>query len=684
MEQVMLIFMNRGRSLLFVLFMLTAGHVSAQYEYFPIVGQNLLQERQQPVEPNFGPGQLTASNFEATAADFELGACYVMYNVGAQGYFGEGNAWGTQASISANTPLMVRFTVPEGMALEDNALLFHDFPNTKNAWNLVFIDRIDQIYVDRGPQPNYFWQVMSSGDKTYRLQASPLNPDYNPASYPGYVGLDVTADPSNTALLPFLEEGEGHYLDWQFFPVPAWTQYFREKDIYDKAQELKAQIEEAEAAGVDVTAAAAVYNDLAATVEQLQQAIDDLRTALWNALVANMVATGSADHPSDGTPLIKNPNFDNASSQGWVGTAPNMVGAGGHGPADVAEHYNKTFDTYQDIQGLPDGVYALRANTAFRGSLEDMLQGIDPPAVLYAGTSDEEILTSPFINMWSIRNTEPMAGATPWRTEATEQSRLDENGKTIYIPDDPSAARLYFQKGYYQNVLFFEVADKPAVRIGVRCDKLLEGIYNNWAVFDTFTLTYYGNSEESYQKWVELGQPTLYLSDDAFYTTAYLDAYHEAQAAKATNKTEALQALELIRQCRGALLANISAWRHYSKTCQQLAGLLNYCKGNPKEYPDSFWQMRDIQAAKSYIENDYPKYISARELTNEQLDEECMKVDELLRLFEWAIAVIVSSIEEMQESPAKPSALFDLQGRRLNGVPQRGMYIRDGRKYVVK
>ncbi len=27
---------------------------------------------------------------------------------------------------------------------------------------------------------------------------------------------------------------------------------------------------------------------------------------------------------------------------------------------------------------------------------------------------------------------------------------------------------------------------------------------------------------------------------------------------------------------------------------------------------------------------------------------------------------------------------FDLQGRRLSGVPQRGMYIRDGRKYVVK
>ena len=30
------------------------------------------------------------------------------------------------------------------------------------------------------------------------------------------------------------------------------------------------------------------------------------------------------------------------------------------------------------------------------------------------------------------------------------------------------------------------------------------------------------------------------------------------------------------------------------------------------------------------------------------------------------------------------SAVYDLQGRRLNGVPQRGVYIRDGRKVVVK
>ena len=30
------------------------------------------------------------------------------------------------------------------------------------------------------------------------------------------------------------------------------------------------------------------------------------------------------------------------------------------------------------------------------------------------------------------------------------------------------------------------------------------------------------------------------------------------------------------------------------------------------------------------------------------------------------------------------STIYDLQGRRLDGVPQRGVYIRDGRKVVVK
>jgi hypothetical protein len=42
----------------------------------------------------------------------------------------------------------------------------------------------------------------------------------------------------------------------------------------------------------------------------------------------------------------------------------------------------------------------------------------------------------------------------------------------------------------------------------------------------------------------------------------------------------------------------------------------------------------------------------------------------------------ISAIESVPQTSG--GTLFDLQGRRLTAEPQRGLYIRDGRKYVVK
>jgi len=43
----------------------------------------------------------------------------------------------------------------------------------------------------------------------------------------------------------------------------------------------------------------------------------------------------------------------------------------------------------------------------------------------------------------------------------------------------------------------------------------------------------------------------------------------------------------------------------------------------------------------------------------------------------------VDRIEELSPALSKrEEAIFDLQGRRLNAVPAKGLYIRDGKKYV--
>lgn len=517
-----------------------------------------LVERTEPLEPDFGPGGLTIDNFAATAADFQIGDCYVLYNVGSQAYFGEGNAWGTQVSITTETPLLARFTVPAGMTLEDNALLFNDYANSKTAWKLVFFDSPTSMFVDLGSQANYYWQVVAAGDKTYRLQASPKNPNYTPENNPGFVGLDVTTDPGNTACSPFLDEADGHYIDWQFFAVPEWTSYYKQKDAYDAAMKLKAQIEVCEAAGIDVSAAVAVYNNLDATAEQLNAAIEALKEAL-----ASTISGGTAENPADATKLITNPNFDNASSEGWLGTAPNMVGSGSHGPADVAEVYNNTFDTYQDLTGLPDGVYALRAKTAFRGSWGDLMAGTDAAAKLYAKVGDEETL-APFNNIWSCLNTEPMAGETYFGTTAAENA-----SGIYYSPNDPSAFRLYEENGFYDTTLFFEMSGGK-VRIGVKNPSKCTDGCDNWSIFDTFTLMYYGSDPAAYQKWVELSVPTVAIPEDALYTQSYYDAYQEALAAgKATNKAEAVAAIAAVKTVAAELQKNINLWQQLQKKADE-------------------------------------------------------------------------------------------------------------------
>ena len=63
----------------------------------------------------------------------------------------------------------------------------------------------------------------------------------------------------------------------------------------------------------------------------------------------------------------------------------------------------------------------------------------------------------------------------------------------------------------------------------------------------------------------------------------------------------------------------------------------------------------------------------------------CMKGDKIIFYLDWmAEPIEPASIDadfQFNDSQAAPH-LYDLQGRRLNGIPQKGVYIQNGRKYV--
>lgn len=389
--------------------------------------------------------------------------------------------------------------------------------------------------------------------------------------------------------------------------------------IVEAREALKKALDEAKQAGFEATAAYdEVYNNQEATTTQLKKALEDLSAAVveWGKTHATV------DNPADMTGKIVNPNFDNASYSGWSGTAPNMTGSGSHGPANVAEKWNDTFDTYQDIEGLPAGVYALSAQTMWRGSWNDFQNKIGPAAFLYAKAGDVESKV-PFNYAYGPLNTESMAGDTPWGVGAGEQSYTDEEaGVTYYIPNDPSCFRLYAEKGLYDTKVQFAVSEGQTVRIGVKNPAKL-GDADNWTCFDTFKLKFYGNGADACQLYVNEAMKNFseyIIEEGTLYTEAYLTAYQTAYQGEktASSMAEVDAIIGGINQAKADLDNNIALWKKYKKTIE---------KGDEMRLNSEYVGMEETDFLSDYIDFEYEKIIEAVKLTNEELTAEIEKLE---------------------------------------------------------
>ena len=596
---------------------------------------------------------------------------YYLFNVDAQAFFTEGNAWGTQVSLGA-TGLKVAF-VPEG-----DYYLLNDFSIAKNDWKLAFFDNENQMYVDLGSQANYRWGV-EVNDATFRLYAAGEDagnpgwgddkPAYREGMYMGWV-----KGSGSTACVPYLPVEDGNCINWALVTEEDYLPYSDAILSYNAGQALKTVLEEAEALGANITAQLEIYNSLASTVEELNaagnalkpiiEARKNLKKTLDEAKSAGFTATGDYDavynngdateaelkaaldglnadlvewgkghatveNPADMTSKIKNPNFDNASYTGWQGTAPNMVGSGAHGPANVAEKWNDTFDTYQDIAELPAGVYALSAQTMWRGSWNDMVNKIGPAAKLYAKVGETEFAV-PFNYAYGPLNTESMSGDTPWGVGAGEQSYTDEEtGNTYYIPNDPSCFRLYAEKGLYDTKVLFGLTEGD-VRIGVKNPAKM-GDADNWTCFDTFTLTYYGAGADAAKLYLDetiKNYSEKTIEEGTIYTESYLEAYNEALKGEfpTTSFAELSEALGALDAANSAIDNNIKLWKQWIEACD--AAFNKYVVDPKYADLDAMAPLADYTDSSS---PDYEEILENHDWTNEKLTEEIAYIEKMVK-----------------------------------------------------
>ena len=600
----------------------------------------------------------------------DVGTHVYFYNPVAKMFFASGNDWNTRASIASFGYEMWCEPSTEADAPEGSYELWDDcqHPNRVLGYKNMFTDDGGSTWVDHADQGNYSWTVTKVGD-AYRFQNVALiadKPEFD-GKYMGWKG-----DYSDTRLY-MLAEGEGA-IDWKavsydsyqaFIASDSYAAYQNGVDCYGVAVSLKAALEEAEGLGANIAAQLAVYTNTASTKDELQKALDAIKaindarkelkkglddaktagfggTAPYDAVYANGDATAAelakaledlkndlvewgkghatVENPADMTGKIKNPNFDNASYTGWSGDAPNMTGSGAHGPANVPEKWNATFDTYQDISDLPAGVYVLGAQTMWRGSWNDMVNKVGPASMLYVKVGDTEYST-PFHFAYDPLNTESMAGDTPWGVGAGEQSYTDEeSGNTYYIPNDPSCFRLYAEKGLYDTKVMFGLTEGD-IRIGTK-NPAMKGDADNWSCWDTFTLTYYGAGADAAQLYLDetiKNYSEKTIDEDVIYTESYLTAYNEALKGDfpTTSFAELAEALGALDVANTAIEKNIALWKQWQEDCAAAF--------NKYVLDDKYADFPEIDELADYSDadgSDYQDVIDAHDWTNEKLEEE--------------------------------------------------------------
>jgi len=237
-----------------------------------------------------------------------------------------------------------------------------------------------------------------------------------------------------------------------------------------------------------ITEAQALYNPVSIGAVEFQTAITtaqgfiastsstEVSTAIANlqkAILTYKYANASATNPLNMTSYIVNPAFTANAVNGWegIGTVNN----------NVVEFYQKTFDMYQVISGLPAGKYRLKAKGYERPKTNDVgvayKAGTETIyAQLYSKTPNYSDVNTPFNSMYKHTYTGTGASNGYVNTMAGAEIMFNNTATSYY---DMSLTNIMLNEG-------------QKLTIGARSNFQQTGY---WALFDNFKLEYLGATD---------------------------------------------------------------------------------------------------------------------------------------------------------------------------------------------
>ncbi len=578
---------------------------------------------------------------ESSAPSFD-GTPQFLYNVGAKGFFCGGNDYNTRASISRTFGDSIYFQPVEGA---DGSYYFRCYPSvakkgnfffvSANNWDASWVDapndgKFHETLAETGAYPGTDkWGLTSIGNNIYKIYNTTTEvdvPEVNPETGQGYYGIaqifnggepdsntrTYFYDPSRTRTVKneaqeeiTLPVYEGKFYDeWYFVSKETYEEWLPKKEIYNAAVVLGKDLDEAavNCPGLDVSVIQAVYDNPASTAEELKKASEDLMELIVNYKLKD----ASAETPVDFSEKIVNSTFDVVGDfTGWS----KGFGAGGD-TSTCAEVWRSAFDVYQDIKGLPEGVYMVACNGYSRHNDnhdQDYAQwksGAVSETKIYMKSETHGQFFTPVMFVSQGGSIDQQIG-----TKGQTAHAYEENGEkhTLYCPNSMAAANDYFHDGTnrYRNEAYGPLAAGETLRIGV---SNTNSMY--WSIFDDFQLFYLGNGADAYKKWAESVKANYNVSFDGevYYGAPDKKNYEEilATLSDASDK-EAVSAA--ILNVDAAVEAVTTSKNNYATYVKALANAQKWLDENVGD-DDSFYKLSD------YLEAENAEDVAAWEFPN--------------------------------------------------------------------
>ena len=207
-----------------------------------------------------------------------------------------------------------------------------------------------------------------------------------------------------------------------------------------------------------------------------------IATLLFALLPTLLSAKGWIDVTSQ---YIVNPSFDGDSNTGWQGSSPGHAQSG----SCAGEFWNCTFDCWQEVTNLPDGLYRISVQTFYRpGNPEqadcDAYCNGNGHVNAYLYANDE---AQPVVSFYSAYSTEQLPNTVAWLYNSLADA-------TVCYPHSMYAGVACFEQGLYWNHLECEVTG-GTLRFGLRSPS--DGFRPvQWCLFDNWMLEVWGDVVE--------------------------------------------------------------------------------------------------------------------------------------------------------------------------------------------